>query len=781
MARQASGPLREITRTGADRERLFAALLDELARPGAPAIAVFEDVHWADEATLDLLKFVARRIRRTTALAVLTFRDDEVAASHPLHRLLGELPPASVHRIALPPLSESAVTRLAAVSGRAGREVHRATGGNPFYVTEVLATAGRGIPASVRDAVLARGARLSADARAVLDVVSVVPGAAERWLVEELAGSRAAAAEECARAGLLRSAHDTVSFRHELARQAWEGALDPVHAAALHGRMLAAMQERRAAMLPRLVYHAHRSGDAATVLRLAPAAAREAAALGAHREAAAHYESALRYATGADPAERAALLDAWSYEAHLGGRIAEAVRAREEALALWREVKDARREGDTLRWLSRLAWFEGRRDDAATYADAAIRVLEPLGAGHELAMAYSARAQLHILAEERHLAPAWGDRAIAMAEALGDTEALVHALTNAACLEPGSSRQMQVRAVRLAQEHGMHEHAMRAYAWLISDAVTEQEYPLAEGFLEEALAYAEDRDLDAFALYLRGWRARMRAEQGRLEEAAAEAAEVLRRENTSAVVRLPSLTALGTVLARRGEPGAGEILDEALALARATGELQRLAPVACARAEAAWLANDAAGVRAEVMHAYRLAQRAGSRWDVARLETWLRRAGALDAPAGDAPGPFAASRQRPASSAAAWQAAGCPYERALALADGDEAAQREAVALLDALGARPAAALVRSRLASRGVRGVPRGPRPSTRANPAGLTNREVEVLSLLAEGLSNREIARRLFLSTRTVDHHVSALLRKLDAGTRMRAARMARELGLV
>ena len=140
MARQAQGPLRELIRAGVDRERLFAALLDELSRAGLPTVAVFEDVHWADEATLDLLKFLARRIRRTHGLLILTFRDDEVDASHPLRRLLGELPPGCVRRLRLPPLSEVAVARLAAAAGWAATDLYSATGGNPFYVTEVLAT-----------------------------------------------------------------------------------------------------------------------------------------------------------------------------------------------------------------------------------------------------------------------------------------------------------------------------------------------------------------------------------------------------------------------------------------------------------------------------------------------------------------------------------------------------------------------------------------------------------------------------------------------------------------
>lgn len=781
MARAAQGRLRELAQSGADREQLFAAFLEELSRPPAATVAVFEDAHWADEATLDLLKFVARRIRHTRGLLVLTFRDDELDATHPLRWLLGELPPASVRRLRLAPLSAAAVARLAAAAGRAAGDLYTATGGNPFFVTEMLASEDDGIPASVRDAVLARAARLPHDARAVLDLVSVVPGRTERRLLDRVLEGRTSALDDTLSAGLLRATREMVSFHHEIARHAWEDALEPGRAAQLHACVLQALAEDPSenGVLPRMVHHADRCGDVATVLHLAPAAGHEAARLGAHREAAAHYASALRHADNLDPAQRAGLLDAWSYEVHLRGRIDEAVRAREDALALWRQVGDRRREGDALRWLSRLTWFEARRDDAAAYAAEAIEVLEPLGPCHELAMAYSTRAQLHILDEERHLASEWGDRAVAMAEALNDPEALVHALTNAACLEPGASREMQERAARLAQRHGLHEHAMRAFTWLICDAIVEQNYALAEPFLDEAIAYADARDIDTFSLYLRGWRARMLVETGRLPEAESAAHEVLCREHASRVVRLPALTALATVRVRRGDADAQELLDEALATALSTGELQRIAPVAVARAEAAWIRNDNEGVRAEAMRAWPSALNADSRWDIGRLAIWLRRSGApVDLPARELPAPFAAELAGNWREAAAeWDRLGCPWERAMALSEGDVSAQREALAILDTLGAPRAAARIRRKLRRRGVRGLPRGPRRSTRANPANLTQRQMEVLDLLAQGLSNREIADRLFLSTRTIDHHVSALLRKLNVRSRVAAAAAANE----
>src|SRR5687768_7082239 len=338
MARQTPGVLREVTRGTVDRERVFLSLLDELSRPSPRTLAIFEDVHWADEATLDLLKFLVRRIGKTQSLLVLSFRDDEVDAAHPLRRVLGELPAQSARRLKLPPLSANAVARLATAAGRRAEDLHSITGGNPFYVTEVLGTGGGGIPASVRDAVLARAARLTPAATAVLHVVSIVPGRIERWLLDRMLDDPARAVQEGVDAGILRATRDVVAFRHELARRVWEDALEPAYATELHRRMIRTIESSDVGttMLSRLVHHADRAGDADTVLRLAPAAGREAASLGAHREAAAHFGSALRYADRSPPAERAALLDAWSYEVHLNGRIADAVRAREEALTLWR-------------------------------------------------------------------------------------------------------------------------------------------------------------------------------------------------------------------------------------------------------------------------------------------------------------------------------------------------------------------------------------------------------------------------------------------------------------
>lgn len=151
-----------------------------------------------------------------------------------------------------------------------------------------------------------------------------------------------------------------------------------------------------------------------------------------------------------------------------------------------------------------------------------------------------------------------------------------------------------------------------------------------------------------------------------------------------------------------------------------------------------------------------------------------------------APGPTAEPFARQIAgdwrgAAALWAQIGCPYEQALALADGDAEAMRNALALFEQLGAQPAVALLRRRLRQQGIGGIPRGPRPSTRTNQAGLTARQLEVLELLAEGLSNAEIASRLFTSLKTVEHHVSAALAKLGVHSRAQAIGAAHQLELI
>jgi len=799
IAHQTRGPLLSLLEDEASRSSIFSAVLDELQSGHSPTIAVTEDAHWADEGTLDLLKFLGRRINRTNSMLVVTFRDDELGANHPLRLVLGDLPPRSVARLRLPPLSEAGVKTLAESEGRAIEDLYPVTGGNPFFVIEALASAQPGVPETVRDAVLSRAARLSPEARAVVELVSVVPARTELWLLNDTIGSDPGALEESVGVGMLRYEGEAISFRHELARRAVEDSLSVSETRKLHAIILRALLSRSAkrqpagdwqepgfkalpvgghgALLARIVHHASQSGDSEAVVKYAPLAARQAAALNAHREAATHYQTALQYAATLAAEERAELLERRSYECFLTDQIEEALEARREALEIWTQLGDKLRQGDSLRWMSRFNWSLGRNKEAEDYSIEAVKLLESLTPGPELAMAYSNRAQLHMLADEYPQAVLWGSRAIELAEKLGATETLVHALNNVGTAEllahnePGRLEE----SLRLALDNHLHEHICRAYTNLATSALRARNYPVALRWFDEGIAHAEEHELDFCNLYLIAGRGRAYFEQGDWDRAADDAGFVLERYRLPAITRIEALAVLGHVRVRRGDPDATRLLNEARELAIETGEPQRIAPVAAARAELAWLKGDAQQVISEARSFLDVAKGRGGPWFQGEFAFWMWRAGVIKAVEKVA-APYALQISRDWRAAAeAWRQIGCPYEQARALADGDETAKLMAVEILEKLGAAPALERLRKSLRDTGLRGIPRGPRPSTKDNPAGLTNRQLEVLAFMARGLSNAEIAERLFISAKTVDHHVSAILAKLEARSRAEAVAIA------
>jgi len=791
IAPQTGGRLAELLASGGPREAVFAAFLDQLARPPQPRVVVVEDAHWADEATLDLLVFLGRRLERTPAMLIVTYRDDELGADHPLRGVLGALPQGVVHRMRPRPLSEAAVAELARRAGRPAAGLRGLTGGNPLLVTEVLAAGDAGVPMTVRDLVLARLAGLPANAQEVVRLVAVVPTRAELWLLEEALGPEPAAVERCVAAGLLVVGEEAVGFRHELLRQAVEGALSTLGRHQLHRRILRVLSEAqgRGVDIARLVHHARQADDAEAVLRYAPAAARQAAAVSAHREAVEHYRAALPHADRLPPPVRAELLEGYSFQAYLSGLAQEALEARQAALRI-REAEGSSSEqlGESLRWLSRLSWWAGRRAEAEAAAARAIAVLERDEPGHQLAMAYSNQAQLDMLAYRTEAALAWGSRAIELARRLGDHEALTHALTNIGTArllggDPGGRVELE-QGFQVAVATGLEDHAARALVNLASVALDFRDYRHAREHLDRALAFTVQHDLAGNAQYMLGMRARLRLEQGDWAGAEQDARAALaeleqRRQGPRAV---DALVALGLLQARRGDPDANGTLEEAAARALPTGELQWIGLVAAARAEDAWLHGALDRTATEAAMGYALALRAGHPWFAGELACWLWRAGALPEVPAVAAEPYRlllAGDWRAAADA--WQALGCPYEQAQALALGDEEAYLQALGLLDGLGARRTARRLRRQLRRRGNLRIPRGPNRATAANPAGLTGRQVEVLRLLAEGLTDAEIAVRLSLSAKTVGHHVSALLAKLGVGSRRQAAAAARRLGVV
>ena len=750
------------------RQEVFAAVLETLTRE--PALAVLEDVHWADEATLDLLRYLGRRLDRTRTLLVATYRDDEIGPSHPLRVVLGEV--GEARRVALRPLSVEGVRTLAAGSDHDPVELHGLTGGNPFFVTEALAGGRAGVPASIRDAVLARASGLSPQARKVLEAAAVV--GTDPAVLEAVLGGKPGGLDECLAAGVLR-ADGGVAFRHELARQVVEDAVEPVRRIELHARALEALGDD--ADSARLAHHAEGAADADAVLEHAQRAGERASQLGGHREAAEQYARALRFSESLPPDAVAALLERRAYECYLTERIEDALVAQREALELYRALGDRLKEGEMLRWISRLSYVGARIDEARKIAREAVAVLEQFPPGAELGWAYGTMAHLAQIDLDLDAALSWGERAIALGTEFGVRDLLVDALISVGITEAiaGRGTTRLEEGLDLALEEGTDEAVGRAYGALAFAATRRRDWPTAERWLETGIRHTTDRDLDSRRLYLLGWRAAASIQQGEWDAAAADAAEVLRHPYAQ-LNRVWALLALAAVRARIGDPGVWPLLDEAGELTQGEAA-QKLAPMAIARTEAAYLDGDPGHALAETGTTPIVELL--DRWIAGSLAVWRRRTGAKVEETGTLPEPFALELEGDLRGAAEWwEEHGCSYDAAMALVQsGDEADLRRSHETFVALGARPAATIAAQKLRGLGVRGLGRGPRAATRKNSRGLTPRELEVLERLGEGLTNAEIAARLMISEKTVGHHVSAILGKLGVHSRYDAAKLALE----
>ena len=338
------------------------------------------------------------------------------------------------------------------------------------------------------------------------------------------------------------------------------------------------------------------------------------------------------------------------------------------------------------------------------------------------------------------------------------------------------------RSFALAEGAGVEWCLGSCYVASASGMLSLRDYQAAAGYIEAGLRYCGDRGFELFRLYLLAFRSRVELDEGQWNSAISTAAAVMRVPRASTTPRIIALAVSALAHARRGDSGYAPLLDEAWTLAAPTGELMRMGPVAAARAEAAWIEGRSSDIRELTQSSFELAvQRQAHTW-TAEFASWRRRAGIVDQTGNELPERYRAQLSGDSNRAAhLWAELGCPYESALALADSDdEETLRRAFDELQRLGAKPAVAIVGRRLRERGARGVPRGPRPTTLENPARLTRRELEVLGHLTEGRRNAEIARRLFLSEKTVDHHVSAILRKLRVHTRHEASIEAARLGL-
>lgn len=776
------GPLREIAHEdganiGAIAERagdpyeLYERFLLRLKSPPGPILVIIEDIHWADDATLDLLQYLARRVGRSRAVVVCTYRD-EAGVDHRLGGVIGAMTTQpDVFRLTLGPLSVTAIREMVGAESADADSLHTITGGNPYFVSALIQS-GETLPATISDAVMARVSPLPAGVRSVIEAVSVAPRSVGLATLRRIRGVELTNVDAAIAAGVLESQGVVIRFRHELARAAVEKSLLPGRRLDLHNALLTELSSAPVPDLAELAHHAIGAGDPQTILGHAPAGAREAVRLGATRQGATLYQAAVDAADGRDPAVAANLrLELADALASLGER-ERAERVIHRALSHFRDANDRRSLANALTLLARILANSGEVDEPIELLQEAIELLGTEAPGPQLASAHLFMTRIAIVHRNAEVAR----RHLAMAAAIDDgtNEVTTSDLALSGGLvelvfgdyERGLGIVNERRRVAVGEGNETLVATIDSHLGTMAGEV--RRYADAVDALESAITREVDRDHLAAAAYDSAWLAKVHLERGDLE--AAERVLVA-QPATDGIEGAKHLTVLGRLRVRRGDPGGVESLHRALDLVDHTF-LQHSWPIMAGLAERLWSEGRAEEIGDVIGETYRLALARDSAWARGELGYWMWRAGAIDRPPPGAADPFADQIMGEWQRAVdAWRRIGAPFELGLALSDGDDHATAEAFAILEDLGASPAVDRLRREFRAAGQRSIPRGPNATTRANPLGLTGRQAEVLALLVEGLSNGEIADELVVTKKTVEHHVSAIFARLGVTTRSKA----------
>ena len=780
-----AGPLARALATGTDPDVVLPAVVTEMCAAPSPAILVIDDAHWADGATLDVVRYLSRRIAGGPAVLLLAYRDDEVDAGHPLRSVLGAMPGSSTVRLHLPPLSAQAVNELAGDADVDVPELYRTSGGNPFFVTEVLATPDVEIPPTVIDAVLGRLGTLSDRARGAVERCAVVPSGVELGLLHALREDLDAIAE-AERVGILTLRGQRMAFRHELARRVVAASLPAGTRISLHLEVLRCLLVAHDPDPFRVLHHAMEAGADDVVLEFGRKAAREAHHAGAFEQEAACYAEVLDRADALHAEDRAALDEAYAWALSTSNHPLAAAGVALRAVEQWEELGEEGRAVGALVVLSRQQFLTEQPVAALSSARRALDHAAGQGetTGHVLALANLGAMLVVLDREEEGLAVL--DAALPLIERVGGpgVRSLSRTYVGSAHLQLGliEGRDELLEAIHIARAHDSHEAAMRGYYNLVEGCWRLGRFDEALDFVDQAEAYARDRELDVYSYMIDARRFRMMAMRGRWQEAVDGLHEMVDGRTDPGMIGRETLPVLARLMVRTADPDADELLAVATRHAERADVLEWVVPTGLAVIEHAWLTGrpEVAGNHPALL--LERTDRVGMEWQRGELLRYLSRLGHQVPPFSRCPEPFAAGLRGDWETAAAgWEAIGDPYERALELAEScDEASTVESYRILESLGAVPATRLARRRLRELGITRSPRRLASDTRSNAAGLTARQVEILRLLTDGLTNAEIADLLVLSTRTVDHHVASVFHKLDVHTRRDAVAKAEALGL-
>jgi DNA-binding CsgD family transcriptional regulator/tetratricopeptide (TPR) repeat protein len=773
-----------------DRGELFSTFLNELATQKETTIIIIEDIHWADEATLDFIKFVARRIMRFHCLLVVTYRDNEVHSKHPLRNVLGQIAPDSFTLMKLAPLSRQAVENLSVEKGYSGEDVYSVSGGNPFYVNEILASYSPGVPDKIKDSMMSVYSRLGEGAKYVCQILSVLPTGIETKYIERLEPLYADAIHDCIEFGVLLVKDGLIFFKHELYRRTIESSLSPFLRLALNKKILELFlySFEQSGDLERIVHHAKNANENDLVVKYAPLAAERAALLGAHTQAVKLYMSAIEYYQGDDHRFMVWLYETYSFECYLINQIKDAIIYQEKALRLWKENNNRENIGNCTRFLSRLWWCDGNLTKAENFAMEAIKIFDDQPPSKAKAMAFSNMAHLKTMANDTDDSMFWGQKAIAMAKELNDEETLCHALASigqvqARTVAPKKNdTTLLQQSLDIALRNNYDEQTMRAYSILARNAVWMKDYEFAENIIESGLRHCERVGIHLGTPYILATKAWLYLDTGRWDDALRISDSLILSSDQPPVSKSMAAVVVAKVKIRKGHKDILPLLMELKSNAFETNEAQIIIPLMSALLEYEWLTGEHFIDEPDLDYAIRCTTNRTRIYESSEFAFWLMKSRNITIELPESFEGYEISSNTMALKAARlWKHLGCPYEEALVLFEGDEGDKKVAIEIVHRLGADAVYEKMKFEMRSFGIKNIPRGLRKSTRSNPANLTSRELEVLQLLKEGLHNREIASRLFISAKTVTHHIASIFFKLDVNSRGKAVQQAMHLNIV
>jgi DNA-binding CsgD family transcriptional regulator len=765
--------------TRAGRPSVAAGMLDFVKNERV--VLVIEDVHWADEATLGLVRFLGRRIGATMSTLIVTYRPEEIDPTHPLRVVVADLGPAA-KRIDLPPLSLDGVSRMTRGLDLDPAQVHTATLGNPFFVEEVIRHPEATVPPTVQNAVLAGAAHLREDAKELLYTVALSRDGIDIDVVIDSGFGTVADLDEAVQRRMLIASDGKVMCRHDLIQESLVASVPPLLRRSLHRQLLAALESRSidSVRTAELAYHSVGAEDPDKAVAYSVQAAREAAGLDSNRQAAVHYTNALDFEEAMD----SETLDDVLLEA---ARVHCALNNFPIAVELGSKLVDrATRDPDEGRARAWLSFFLSRYnvlDACRREALRAIDLLKHESPSEELALALAVVAWTDLVEGKKESAIERGDRASEVARQAGALDVQVHGTTTAGTArlmlgDPEGQRQVE-EAAELGASLNLGEFGARAIAHVGLLGIWGGQPRNAHKEIDGAIQYTADHELEAWHVAAIGVRAFLGVILGRWDEAEADL-EVVAGQRTCRQSEVLESVTTTMLQARRGDPDAYRTAQQTFARVEGFSDLDSNV-LACAVAlENAWIGlmpmEDAVRRYEELRQWPELATDPSG---LGILGFWTRRLD-IDPPGDQIPGAAGMEWTGNVEGAArSWEDRGYFLEATVTRAMLPGADLQSVFSELARRGAHGTIRGLRRELQRRGVKRIPRGERPETRSNPAGLTPRQVEVLSLVADGLTNAEIAEELFITEKTAGHHVSAVLTKLGVSNRMQAAATAASNG--